>query len=455
MIDIAIDTLPGPTHNFSGLSTGNLASQENKYLTSRPRHAALECLKKMELISSFGIPQFILPPLPRPDFAIFQQIQLSKNKKCNFNRIKTHFPEIFRACLSSSSMWSANIATITPAIDTNDKKIHITPANLGSHLHRASEVKGSTFLLRYFFQNVNNHTLHHPLPLSFEYCDEGAANTLRLFPEQDRTSAALQIFVFGRTSSEKRASNITPRQTEGASRLVAAQHMIRSDNLLFLQQNPEAVDAGVFHNDVISFGHKNIFAFHEKAFLDSSQVIQRITNTYEQLYQEPLYLLSVHTSQLPLEEAVKTYFFNSQLITCPMTNKVRIIAPIECTHSKNAMNLFSKLELSFPIESIHFIETTESMMNGGGPACLRLQLPVASQELSQLPKNLLLSQQLAKELRESIESLYPEKLTINEIEYGEIPLYNSAIHAIWILLGLGEEWKKITTLFGIPDALRS
>jgi succinylarginine dihydrolase len=452
MIEIAIDTLPGPTHTFSGLSQGNKASQANKLCTSSPKQAALECLRKMEIVASFGIPQFVLPPFPRPDFATMQQFELAKTKRGSFSKMKAEFPDVLRACFSSSSMWSANVATITPSIDTSDKKIHITPANLGSHLHRSSEVKGSSFLLQYFFKRVKNHTLHPPLPSCLEYFDEGAANTLRL--SSSSSSNGLQIFVFGRKNTQPNVAKIA-RQAELASKMIAAQHMIPSDTLLFLEQHQGAIEAGAFHNDVISFAHKNIFAFHEKAFENSCESIQDIINRYEKLFQEPLYILPVHSTQLSLEEAVKCYFFNSQLLTCPKTRKIRILAPIEASYSQQAIQLYSKLELSFPIESIHFIETTQSMMNGGGPACLRLQLPVSDEELSQLPNQLLITKPLLQELRDAIESLYPENLLIDEVEFGDIALFNNAIHAIWILLGLGSEWKKIATLFGIPHAQRS
>ena len=58
--EINFDGLIGPTHNYAGLSQGNLASQKHLNQTSNPQAAALQGLDKMRLIMEQGIPQGFL-----------------------------------------------------------------------------------------------------------------------------------------------------------------------------------------------------------------------------------------------------------------------------------------------------------------------------------------------------------------------------------------------------------
>src|SRR4051812_23325470 len=61
------DGVVGPTHNYAGLASGNLASQQNRRLISHPKQAALQGLEKMKFLADLGVPQAVLPPHPRPN----------------------------------------------------------------------------------------------------------------------------------------------------------------------------------------------------------------------------------------------------------------------------------------------------------------------------------------------------------------------------------------------------
>src|SRR5260221_11202921 len=65
--EINFDGLPGPTHNYSGLAEGNLASERHKSLASNPRQAALQGLAKMKTLADRGFAQGLLPPHDPPD----------------------------------------------------------------------------------------------------------------------------------------------------------------------------------------------------------------------------------------------------------------------------------------------------------------------------------------------------------------------------------------------------
>ena len=71
--EVNFDGLVGPTHNYAGLSHGNLASQRSKHRASNPRAAALEGLAKMKLLADLGVKQAVLPPHERPDVAALRR----------------------------------------------------------------------------------------------------------------------------------------------------------------------------------------------------------------------------------------------------------------------------------------------------------------------------------------------------------------------------------------------
>jgi succinylarginine dihydrolase len=161
---------------------------------------------------------------------------------------------------------------------------------------------------------------------------------------------------------------------------------------VFLEQSEEAVLAGVFHNDVISFGLGNLFVVHEKAFASL----------------EPFKKFDLHVvkeQELSLQEAVATYFFNSQLVE-KETGKIDLIATKQCENHPKIQKILQKL----PIEQVHYVDLNESMRNGGGPACLKISFPITHQELQLINPKFLLTDQLERALKEWIEYYYEDCL---------------------------------------------
>ena len=66
-VEVNFDGLIGPSHNYGGMSDGNLASQNNAGDVSNPREGALQGLEKMRMLLRAGFVQGILPPLERPN----------------------------------------------------------------------------------------------------------------------------------------------------------------------------------------------------------------------------------------------------------------------------------------------------------------------------------------------------------------------------------------------------
>ena len=65
-IEANFDGLVGPTHNYGGLSFGNVASLNNQAQASNPKAAAKQGLVKMKALADMGFVQGVLAPHERP-----------------------------------------------------------------------------------------------------------------------------------------------------------------------------------------------------------------------------------------------------------------------------------------------------------------------------------------------------------------------------------------------------
>ena len=66
MFEINFDGLIGPTHNYSGLSEGNIASKKNFSSPSNPKEAAIQGIEKAEKLIGSGLKQGFFLPHERP-----------------------------------------------------------------------------------------------------------------------------------------------------------------------------------------------------------------------------------------------------------------------------------------------------------------------------------------------------------------------------------------------------
>ena len=72
--EINFDGIVGPSHNYAGLSPGNIASASHKGDASFPRAAALQGLAKMRANMALGLAQGFLLPLPRPNGSLLREL---------------------------------------------------------------------------------------------------------------------------------------------------------------------------------------------------------------------------------------------------------------------------------------------------------------------------------------------------------------------------------------------
>ncbi|NEQ69524.1 MAG: N-succinylarginine dihydrolase, partial [Symploca sp. SIO2D2] len=328
--EINFDGLIGPTHNYAGLSEGNVASLEHRNRTSRPLEAALQGLSKMKTLADLGVPQAVLPPLERPSIQWLKKFGIeASDEAATLAKALEHAPQLLAACSSASSMWTANAGTMSPSCDSEDGLMHFTPANLSSKLHRAIEAEETAAVIRRIFADDSHFVIHDPLPGGEAMRDEGAANHTRLTNSFEKPGT--HLFVYG--SSALRSDIIRPkhfpsRQTLEASQAIARLHKLDPRKTLFMQQSPQAIDAGVFHNDVIAVGHLNVLLYHENAFIDGRSAIDQISLQFGGEFNP----IEVAELEVSLQEAVSSYLFNSQLVSLS-TGGIALIAPQECSEN--------------------------------------------------------------------------------------------------------------------------
>lgn len=409
--EVNFDGLVGPTHHYAGLAIGNLASVKHAHQPSNPRAAVKQGLDKMRLVMQLGIKQAILPPHPRPNLLLLQRLGFSGSTEKILQQAYGENETLLAACYSAASMWTANAATVSPSANCLDHRVHFSPANLISQFHRHQEAAMTTTLLQKIFDDEHYFVVHSPLPAVNEFADEGAANHANFCKEYG--APGVEFFVYGKQGFAY-TTDIPPRyparQSLIASEAIARRHGLVNSKVVFAQQNPAAIDAGVFHNDVIAVSNGECFFYHEQAFVNKNQVIadlRRATNNR-------LQCIEVKATEVSLAEAVQTYLFNSQLVSLP-DNTMALIAPLECEQSAVVKNYLDHLlRQRTPIKKVYYVDCRQSMKNGGGPACLRLRVVLTEKELIASHPGVYLTEDLYQQLLRWADKHYRDRLTSND-----------------------------------------
>ncbi|MCB4859673.1 MULTISPECIES: N-succinylarginine dihydrolase [unclassified Sphingobium] len=357
--EINFDGLVGPSHNYAGLSLGNLASARNAGAISYPRAAALQGIEKMRSNLRLGLPQGLFLPQWRPDGAWLSALGT------DVGNAEAH---IRAAAMSASSMWAANAATVSPAADTADGRTHLTVANLVTMPHRSHEWPQTLAQLRLAFSDRNAFAVHGPVPAPFG--DEGAANHMRLCDSHGE--AGVEVFVYGQSGGPFPA-----RQHVEASKAVARLHRLDPDRTLFVMQSEEAIAAGAFHNDVVAVANERVLFTHEHAFADKERFYADLRARLPSVE-----IVEVPASAISLSDAIRSYIFNAQLVTLPTGDPsnlpgtgMALILPTEARDMPAIWNWLEEMVAgNGPIRKLVPVDVRQSMANGGGPACLRLRV---------------------------------------------------------------------------------
>lgn len=351
LVEINFDGIVGPSHNYAGLSLGNLASTRNAGHVSQPRAAALQGLDKMRANLALGLSQGIFLPHPRPNHRWLAKLGTD---------IAQADPVLAANALSASAMWAANAATVSPAPDTGDGKCHLTVANLKTMPHRSHEWPATLAQLRIAFGDAAHFAVHDPIPPAFG--DEGAANHMRLSPAHGE--AGVEIFVYGLSGGAFPA-----RQHLEASKAIAQLHRLDPRRTIFVEQSEQAIAAGAFHNDVVAVANERVLFAHEHAFVEKQPILdacERLVAGFE--------YVEVPAADVPLADAVRSYLFNAQLVT-PPDGQPTLVVPTEARETPTVSRwLEQHVAGNGPIRRVEVVDVRQSMANGGGPACLRLRV---------------------------------------------------------------------------------
>jgi len=435
--EINIDGLVGPTHHYAGLSFGNEASTKHRQQRSNPKLAAKQGLLKMKALADLGLKQAVFAPQERPHISSLRALGFSGTDAQVIETAMNRSPELLSALSSASCMWTANAATVSPSADSADGRVHFTAANLNNKFHRSIEHQTTSQILAAMFADQRYFAHHAALPGVALFGDEGAANHNRLGGAYDQ--ASIEVFVYGQQflAGANGPQRYPARQSREASEAVARLHQLNSNRTVFIQQNPEVIDQGVFHNDVIAVSNQQVLFYHQQAFLNQSQALLEIQNKMAHLGHE-FVAIEVPETRVRVTDAVASYLFNSQIITRP-DGGMSIVVPAESRQNMAVWSYLKEMvQFGTPIDQIQVFDLRESMRNGGGPACLRLRVAVNETELNAMNPKVFMNDVLFARLNLWVDQHYRDQLSQADLADPELLLQSrQALDELTGILGLG------------------
>ena len=402
-IYVCIDTVIGPSYHYGGLALGNTHSLSHKHQVSYPKKAALQGLSKMKLLLDHGVIQYILPPYKRDYESLIQgYYDYQGDFEDNLKRLYDDNLNLFSAFFSASSAWLANAWTMTPSIDSVDCRYHVSPASLQACFHRQLDVDQTITILTKMLCSKSYVTCHHPAA----FFDEGAANMIRL----SAGGKGLYLFVSGSFNTKRFESRHDSRSWQ----LLVNQHQLDPDYVIYLTQHPDAIDAGVFHNDVISFGLDDLLVVHENAFVDQANYCDTILETYSSCFGTDLTLIQIPDSIFTLKDAVNSYFFNSQLVR-KHNDCYLLLVPSRCQGLPVVDYFISEASNQWGKElDVVYCDVDESIKNGGGPACLRNSVDVFDDPNMIFDDRYLFTLEKYDDFVRLVNQYYPSSLELND-----------------------------------------
>jgi succinylarginine dihydrolase len=437
-IEANFDGLVGPTHNYAGLAAGNLASAKNAGNVSAPRAGVLEGIAKAKRLADAGLVQGFLPPHERPFIEGLRALGFTGTDRQVWETAFRRAPMLARNMVSASPMWAANAATVSPGADTADGRLHMSAANLLSTLHRSIEGPQTARALRAIFPDDRHFAVHDPLPMQAGFGDEGAANHVRLCAEHG--APGVEILVYGREAFEAWDARYPARQTREACDAIARRHGLDPERTVIVRQSRAVIEAGAFHNDVVCVGNGPVLFFHERAFEDTDATLDAIRAAAKGLF-DPVFV-EVPEAEVPIEDAITSYIFNSQLLDWPGEDRMVLLAPKETEETASTRHFCERMVAgNGPIGRVDFADVRQSMRNGGGPACLRLRVVLTPAELSAVNSHVMLDDRLHSALTQWAKSHYRESIAPADLaDPALLDESRAALDALTAIMGLGGDF---------------
>jgi succinylarginine dihydrolase len=400
MPELNLDGLVGPSHNYAGLSLGNIAATTNAGGVSAPRKAALQGLAKMRRLVELGLPQGLLLPHRRPNTRFLRGMGFEGDDARVVADCARDDPQLLAAAFSASAMWTANAATVSPGADTADGRTHFTVANLVTMPHRSQEWPETFGQLKLAFADARHFAVHYPVAPGFG--DEGAANHMRFCSGHE--NEGVEAFVYGLN----RGGTFPARQHVRASQAVARTHGVRQ--ALFIAQADRAIQAGAFHNDVVAVANEHVLFAHEEAFEDRAGALAMLHARVPGLC-----VVEAPSADVPLADAISSYVFNAALVSIPGSGAggaMALILPKEAEETPSVWRWLQRVQQdpANPISELHVLDLRESMRNGGGPACLRLRVALSEAALAAVDPRFLVDGAKLDALERLVEQWWPEAI---------------------------------------------
>jgi succinylarginine dihydrolase len=224
------------------------------------------------------------------------------------------------------------------------------------------------------------------------------------------------------------------RQALEASEAIARAHGLPEERTLFWQQHPEGIDAGSFHTDVLAVGSGALLLAHELAFTEHG----RLEAALRERLGESLTIVWASRDELPVADAVAAYPFNSQLLERTDGTFV-IVAPSDARENEAARRYLERVVAEVPqVEAVHYLDVRQSMRNGGGPACLRLRVPLTEREVASLSGRVLFTTELERDLERWVLARYPDRIALADLrDAGFVRGLFEALDELTRILALG------------------
>ena len=182
--------------------------------------------------------------------------------------------------------------------------------------------------------------------------------------------------------------------------------------MIYTQQHPDCIDAGVFHNDVIGVGNRNVYFYHQDGYLGTDDMLARIRDHFGD---SPFYAIEVPRDEVSMEDAVASYLFNTQIVDIG-GDDMAIIAPTECENNVNVKTYLDKvITLDNPIKQVIYKDLRQSMRNGGGPACLRLRVVMSEQEALGVNQGSIMTDALFNRLNTWVDAHYRDQVSPDDL----------------------------------------
>ena len=399
--EVYFETLPGMTHCY-----------EDEI--ANPKEAALQLLNKMKFLDSLGIKQVVLPPQEHPYMPLLKRIGFEGTTKDKLTSLKKAAPWLIpQICMSSNH----RNATVCPSIDSANSHLHFTPANQASSFMRSQDTEPTNRLLKALFKNPVFFEIHPPLPAVEFFYDEGAKNHFRFC--KNYGSPGVQLFTFGKSYQPSLTplpfpEKIAARQSKEASEAITRLHRTYPGHNVFAFQNPNAIDLGTSHSDLLAISNQNLLLIHSRALWKQSDIIKQLKKLVADVSGTELTVIEITEKQLALKAALESHFFNSQIITLS-DNSMTLISSNTCKEFESGFLKEILEDNDNPIGSIHFVDLSEINKKGGGPASTCLQVVMNASELSEISESVFFRESLYHQLVDHVNKSYPTSLSITDL----------------------------------------